>query len=459
MTNSKKIISLLLSVIMIMSVFSIVPFTANADEAEVAATAETEGDFKYRILSDGTAEITKYTGDGGDVTIPSTLGGYTVTGINGFTFEGCTGLTSITIPDSITEIYGSAFEGCTELSSIKVNEGNTVYDSRDNCNAVIETESNELVAGCKNTIIPDSVTSIGNGAFYGCSGLTSISIPDSVTSIGEYSFSGCTGLPDLTIPDTVTNIGGSAFAGCSNLTSIAVPNSIVKIGYYAFDNTAWYDNQPDGLIYIGKIAYKMKGSCPATVDIKDGTLGIAGEAFRNCEEMTKITIPDSVTNIGDFAFCNCTGLTSVTIGNSVTSIGYAAFRDCSGLTSVTIPDSVTSIDYQAFGYVSYEKVDGFTIYGYEGSEAEKYATDNGFSFIPISDNPALMGDADGNGAVDTVDATIVQRFATKISVPYSNEQLMCADIDGDGYVTVVDATFIQRYDSHVKTPYPIGEAI
>ncbi|MBQ9472707.1 MAG: leucine-rich repeat domain-containing protein, partial [Ruminococcus sp.] len=161
MNNSKRIISLLLSVIMIMSVFSIVPFTAGAVEAEAAATAETEGDYKYDVLYDGTAEITKYTGEGGDVTIPSSLGGYIVTSIGAWAFEGLTSLTSIDIPDSVTSIGYEAFYRCSSLTSVT---------------------------------IPDSVTSIGGPAFEDCTGLTSVVIPDSVTSIDYGAFSGCTGL-------------------------------------------------------------------------------------------------------------------------------------------------------------------------------------------------------------------------------------------------------------------------
>ena len=279
------------------------------------------------------------------ITIPSS-----VTSIGSYAFEGCSGLTSVTIPKSVTSIGYEAFKACSGLTSIIVNNGNTKYDSRNNCNAIIEKSSNTLKAGCKNTIIPNSVTSIGNYAFSGCSGLTSITIPNSVMSIGWEAFSGCSGLTSITIPNSVTSIGSFAFSFCSGLTSITIPNSVTSIGQDAFSGTGWYNNQPDGLVYAGKVAYKYKGTMPnnSSITIKDGTLGIAGSAFRGCNGLTSVTIPNSVTNIGFHAFDNCSGLTSITIPNSVTSIESYAFKDCSGLTSITIPNSVTSIGFYAF---------------------------------------------------------------------------------------------------------------
>ena len=157
-----------------------------------------------------------------------------VTSIGEYAFEGCSSLKSVTIGKSVTSIKKSAFYGCSSLTSIKVRTGNAVFDSRDKCNAIIETNSNTLLFGCKNTTIPNSVTSIGNYAFKDCSGLTSITIPNSVTSIGEYAFYGCSGLTSITIPNSVTSIGNYAFKDCSGLTSITIPNSVEEIGEGAF---------------------------------------------------------------------------------------------------------------------------------------------------------------------------------------------------------------------------------
>ena len=243
-------------------------------------------------------------------------------------FSGCSALTSVSIPNSVTSISSSAFQNCHDLTSIKVESGNPQYDSRDNCNAIIETSSYTLIFGCKNTVIPNSVTSIGDDAFRYCSGLTSITIPNSVTSIGD-----------------------GAFSGCSGLTSITIPNSVTSIGENAFSGTGWYKNQPDGLVYAGKVAYKYKGTMPdnTSITIKDGTLGITGSAFSDCIGLISITIPNSVTSIGNWAFSRCSGLVSVTIPNSVISIGMSVFFGCSGLISLTISNSVTSVGARAFG--------------------------------------------------------------------------------------------------------------
>ena len=172
----------------------------------------------------------------------------------------------------------------------------------------------------------------------------------SVTSIGEFAFKDCTGLTSVTIPTSVTSIGEEAFRGCTGLTSVTIPNSVTEIGYSAFGGTPWYNNQPDGVVYIGKVAYEFKGEMASgtAINIKEGTVSISGYAFYGCTGLTSITIPNSVTSIGEFAFSGCTGLTSVTIPSSVTSIGKSAFSGCTGLTSVTIPNSVTTIGWSAF---------------------------------------------------------------------------------------------------------------
>ena len=171
-----------------------------------------------------------------------------------------------------------------------------------------------------------SVTSIGKEAFYGCSGLTSVTIPNSVTSIGNYAFFSCYNMTSVTIPNSVTSIGDYAFCGCSGLTSVTIPNSVTSIGEMAF------------------------GGCSGltSVTIPNSVTSIGDNAFYGCSGLTSVTIPNSVTSIGYWAFSDCSGLTSVTIPNSVGGIGYETFAGCSGLTSVTIPNSVEIIGVRAF---------------------------------------------------------------------------------------------------------------
>ena len=275
-----------------------IPHLANAHDFEV--------DGIYYLINGNGATVT-YRGDSsfqysdeytGAVNIPSTV-----------TYDGTT--------YSVTEIGFAAFMNCTGLTSVA---------------------------------IPNSVTKILNEAFFQCSGLTSVTIGNSVTKIGIDAFSHCSGLTSVTIPNSVTTIGGGAFYSCSGLTSVTIGNSVTSIGCNVFEGTAWYNNQPDGLVYAGTVAYKYKGTMPngTSIVLMDGCTLIADQAFFRCSGLTSVTIGNSVTKIGDDAFSQCSGLTSVTIGNSVTTIGYNAFSYCTGLTSVTIPNSVTSIGERVF---------------------------------------------------------------------------------------------------------------
>lgn len=258
-------------------------------------------------------------------------------------FTGCTSLTSLTIPKSVKRINHNPVGGCSSLTSLVVEEGNPSYDSRDNCNAIIETWSNKLVGGCKNTVIPNSVTSIGAGAFYGC-GLTAIIIPNSVTSIGEGAFGGCSGLTSISIPNSVTSIDRWAFEDCG-LTSITIPSSVTSLGYDVFggcselesievdSNNEVYDSRENCNAIIMTAENKLVVGCKNTI-IPSSVTTIGGDAFHGCSGLTAITIPDGVKSIEGGAFEWCTGLTSVSIPNSVTSIETMAFYGCACLKEV-----------------------------------------------------------------------------------------------------------------------------
>ena len=264
---------------------------------------------------------------------------------------------AITIPSkidgkSVTSIGDEAFFGCSGLTSITIP------------NSVISIGDGAFwdCSGLTSITIPNSVTRIGNRAFEYCTGLTSITIPNSVTSIGDDAFAGCTGLTSITIPNSVTSIGIFAFSECTGLTSITIPNSVTSIGNYAFDgctgltsinvasgNNYYSDN--NGVLFNKKKTELIRypeGKSQTSYTIPNSVTSIGYRAFSECTGLTSITIPNSVTSVGDGAFGECTGLTSITIPNSVTSIGRGAFGRCTGLTSITIPDSVTSIGDEAF---------------------------------------------------------------------------------------------------------------
>ena len=291
------------------------------------------------------------------ITIPEN-----VTRINEGVFSDCNSLISVTIPNNVTSVDDNAFDGCSRLASVTLPDGLISIGNHafQNCNDLtgivipnsVTSMGSDAFNGCKSltdVTIPGSVTSIGNGAFKDCSSLTSLTIEDGVKIIGGGAFYGCS-MASVTLPASVTSIGSSVFSNCANLTSVNVPESVTSVGAGAFSGTPWYDNQPDGLVYIGKVAYRYKGGMPEGTEIliKEGTVQIAENTFYECLGLAAITIPSSVTDIGPSAFYSCYGLSSVTIPENVTSIGNRAFCGCRGLTSINIPQGVTCINEYTF---------------------------------------------------------------------------------------------------------------
>ena len=308
--------------------------------------------------------------------------------------------TSYTIPNSVSSIGDGAFVACANLTAIMVDSGNLFYCS---VSGVLFDQSQTMLIqypeGKVSTsyTIPNSVTTIGNEAFFYCYSLTSVTIGTNVTSIGFEAFIYCYGLTTVTIPNSVTTIGYDAFFGCDYLTSVTIGSSVTNIGFYAFaycsvTSVYFQGNSPsptnDTTVFSGDnsaTAYYLPGAIGwgATFDgiptvslfnctTNNGGITITGynglggavsipstisglpvtsigvDAFYKNQSITSVTIPDSVTNIGIGAFFSCTSLATITIGTNVTSIGKFAFEDCLSLTSITIPASVTSIASAAF---------------------------------------------------------------------------------------------------------------
>lgn len=456
--------------------------------AVLPATAIKSGDYEYGILTDETVNITGYNGSDSEITIPAEIDGRIVTRINGYAFSGSDKLTSVKIPENVKVIGYSAFSDCTALTSVELPSSmrSIDYSAFSGCTSLTSIN------------IPDGVTEIGFEAFLDCTSLKEITIPGSVIYIDQRAFYNCTALEKLTIKEGVTGIDFSAFSSCKALASISVPDSVTVINSNAFYDTAWYNNHPNGMVYAGKVAYKYKGymSQSQTIVLDDGTKGIADAAFINCPGLKDIVIPDSVTSIGSKAFYetawynsqpdgvvyagkvayaykgempqnskitlkygtkgiaatafkDVAALTEITIPDSVVNIGWEAFSGCTGLKGITVPGGVTHVGRHSIG-LYYDKdtymyliIDGFIIYGYEGSAAEKYAVKNKIDFVALTEPVTVPGDATCDGVVTLTDAIIIQKTALLMR-ELSGQGRKNADVNGDGKITVIDAIMAQK---------------
>ena len=369
-----------------------------------------------------------FIGYSGPVVIPATVTyngiTYPVTSIEALAFYRCTELTSIDIPNSVTEIGQEAFANCPGLTSIVVESGNPRFDSRNNCNAIIETTDNTLIAGCKNTIIPNSVTKIGNFAFERCGSLTSIVIPNSVTSIGHYAFYCCDSLTSVDIPNSVIEIGYGVFESCFGLTSIVVESGNPR-----------YDSRNNCNAIIETAYNTLIYGCKNTI-IPNSVTTIDDYAFYDCDGLTSIVIPNSVTEIGFGAFESCTGLTSIVIPNSVTSIGDGAFCNCWRLTDVYcyIADlSKVSSGNRTFYSNNHASYSGRTLHVLQGTADAYRADENWYPYFGQIVEDIIMGDVNRDLEVNIADVNVAIDI-----ILGGNSSSIAADVNGDGEINIAD---------------------
>ena len=437
---------------------------AIADETPAQEYTDAQG-VKYTLNADGhTYTVSGHINPfGGDITIPATVNGCSVTSIGNDAFS-CSGLTSVVIPEGVTSIGESAFINCPymtsatiptsvtsiggwafcntgisslniptsvasigecafgachALASIQVEDGNTTYDSRNGCNAIIEKSSNALKTGCKETIIPSTVTSISDWAFYGCSGLTSVTIPNRVTSIGERAFYYCSGLTSVTIPNSVTLIRERAFQACSGLTSMVVENGNAK-----------YDSRDNCNALIETATNTLISGCKNSI-IPGSVISIGEGAFQECSGLTSVTIPNSVTFIDNYAFMGCSDLTSITIPKSVAEIWDLAFTGCSALTDVyCYAVDVPTTNATAFGDTN---IGNATLHVPAGSiEAYKAAEPwSGFnSIVAIADETPAQEYTDTQGVKYTLNGDGQTYTVSDLDDAYTGEIIIPAIVNG-----------------------------
>lgn len=416
------------------------------------------------------------------VNIPSS-----VTKIGDYAFGDCPNLYAIEIPDNVTEIGIGAFMACTSaqyatigkslktigegafdncqyLSSIIISSENPFFDSRDDCNAIIETASNTLIKGCIMTVVPNSVTTIANDAFEELTYLKTIDIPNSVTSIGYGAFA-YSGLESISIGNSVISIASTAFSGCKYLSSITVDSA--NPVYDSRDNChslietasntlirGGGSRIPNSVTSIGESAYASRVGM-TTIDIPNSVTTISNSAFAYCSNLKSVIIPNSVVSIGKWAFNRCTKLAKAIIGDSVTFIGENAFFECDALTRISIPASVTYVGGGAFQYCDRLRsviCHANTPPGDNNVGSNSYAT----LFVPAESLETYQnheewgkfsrivpfigagpGDINGDGSVAINDVTNL------IDQLLSGEDLPAyADVNGDGDVTIADVTII-----------------
>lgn len=416
--------------------------------------------------------------------------------IAGDAFYWCDKITGVTIPNTVVTIGEYAFYQCKGLTSI------TIPNSVKN----IENYAFALCYSLKNVTIPSSVVKIGDWSFSDCTTFTSITVPSSVKTIGIGAFAGCSAVKSAKINSGVQAIGSAAFYDCTALSSITIPDTVTSVGVMVLDHTAFYKasgNWTNNALHVGNCLIKVKPTASGAYTIKSGVKVVSDDAFsqatlittvsipnsvaymcdglfRECSSLRSIfvasdnskfassssilynknltklisfpragvgtvyNIPDSVTEIGDYALYRCGNLTKVVIPNSVKKIGTYALFDCNSLENITVQQSVTEIGEWAFS--GCEKL---TVYGQPKSVAESFCKEAGVPFKQAQ-AAVLVGDANGDGFVTSIDARVVLQVAAGLKTVTADEMVIM-DANGDGFVSTIDARVILQIAAGLRT--------
>ena len=539
----KRLISLCLSAVMILSLMTIsfTPVCAETvtdsesetttDESEVSwevidyvlyirGNGEMPSDlpwsstfFKKVVIEDGITNICDYAFNGNKNILEVSIGNK-VTTIGEYAFNACTQITEITLPESVvtigsaafsscsaltslyiggsvTNIGSNAFASCGSLTSIVVNSYNPAFDSRNDCNAIIETATNTLVRGCNTTVIPDTVTSLGASsfnnctfnditipssittidafAFYYCTNLTDVVIPDSVTTINDHAFHNCYKLQTIDFSDSLVTLGNCALSSCTSLTSVELPPTLKSIGNTAFSNCVELTDirLSASITHIGEdtfshcnnllsisvdednTVYDSRENCNAIIETATNSLlkgcintkipntvtSISTNAFQY-SNLTTLVIPDSVVEIGEFAFQGCHTLAAVSIPESITALSDYLFRDCTSLVKVIIPESVTEISPCTFA----ECNDSFVIHCISNSAAHTFAAENEIEYV-LMDEIAATPEEVGPFKVEGVKITnITENTYTVEWEPLEEAVKYWVYVDGIIFVSTTDTS-------------------